>query len=393
MLAPAPPMLWTPDAMRRPAGSPDLPVRTSHLFGIPLNPERRRTFGLVCLVWFATATLFVIPYLVQAEQLRWGVILSHYAICGIAMVLTLPLLLSIAATARLPRAFALGLSVLAVLSMSAALSSLDIAVFDAITRSLHEAFAVGQKYSTRWFSNFAVYTSQISLIATAFWTLETLAMNRRRAIELEEMKTAAANATGAANAAKLSALRYQLNPHFLFNTLNSISSLVLTGRNERAEAMLTQLSDFLRVTLVADPNERQTLERELETIDSYLAIERIRFGERLAVEIDCPRELREAEMPGFLLQPLVENAVKYGVAESERLVTIRIEATRALDDLIVVVEDDGKPIAPGSGGTGIGLANVSERLKALYGDRGRVETVRRETGFLSIVRLPFRTLE
>ena len=376
-------MLQTPDAMRSHA-------QPRFRFP-PLTPERKRTLAIVCVVWIGTATLFALPYLSQAQAMRWGIVFSHYAVAGISMAVSLPLLLTIAGTARLARWSAIALSTLAVLATSAALSSVDIIVFDRIVAWFGEASLAGS-YRTRWISNFAVFTSQMALIATAFWTLETLALNRRRLLQLEEIKTAHAQVQAAANAARLSALRYQLNPHFLFNTLNSISSLVMTGRKEQAEEMLAQLSDFLRRTLVAGADEQQTLERELETIDSYLAIERVRFGDRLAVEIACPPSLREAAMPGFLLQPLVENAIKYGVAESDRQVTIRIEAMAECEDLVVVVEDDGAPIArkdgSGTGGTGIGLRNVAERLEALYGTRGRVETARRERGFLSIVRLP-----
>ena len=378
-------MLLVPDAMSPHAAA--TPAPTPRFRFPPLTPERKRTLLIVCLVWLATATLFAIPYIAQAGAMRWGIVVSHYVVAAIAMAVSLPLLLTIAGTARLPRGWAIALSSLAVLSTSAALASVDIAVFDRIALWFGETVSTA-KYSTRWSNNFAIFTSQMALIATAFWTLETLALNRRRLVQLEVIKTAHAQAQSAANAARLSALRYQLNPHFLFNTLNSISSLVMTERTEQAEEMLSQLSDFLRRTLVAGADEQQTLERELETVDSYLAIERVRFGERLAVEIACPPDLREAAMPNFLLQPLVENAVKYGVAESDRQVTIRIEAMREGEDLVVVVEDDGAPIAAKSGGTGIGLKNVAERLDALYGPRGRVETVRRECGFLSIVRLP-----
>jgi hypothetical protein len=198
-----------------------------------------------------------------------------------------------------------------------------------------------------------------------------------------------AEARDAAHQAQMAALRFQLNPHFLFNTLNAISSLIVTRQNEQAEAMMGKLSDFLRATLAADPHRFVTLEDELDTLRAYLDIERVRFGERLVVEVDCPAGLRQALVPSFVLQPVVENAVKYAVAPSRASVTIRILAQTLGQDLVLIVEDEGAAVrVVPKPGAGVGLANVRSRLAVLYGDRGGLLAERRERGFVCVVSLP-----
>jgi two-component system, LytTR family, sensor kinase len=172
--------------------------------------------------------------------------------------------------------------------------------------------------------------------------------------------------------AQLRALRYQINPHFLFNTLNSLSSLVLTQRNDTAERMIMNLSTFFRSTLAADPTADVTLEEEIKLQRLYLDIEQIRFPDRLRVEIDVPEPLLSASVPVLLLQPVVENAVKYGVARSRGTVTVRIAAAEEAGRLHIKVKDDGEvPADPPSeedgASTGVGMRNVCDRLVARYG--------------------------
>ena len=186
----------------------------------------------------------------------------------------------------------------------------------------------------------------------------------------------AADAEAAAQTAQLQALRYQINPHFLFNTLNSLSSLVMTGRSDRAETMLLALSTFFRTSLSLDPGANVTLAEEIDLQRLYLDIEKARFPDRLHVEIDVPKELEEARLPALLLQPIVENAIKYGVSKSRKAVVLRIEA-RHLDDHRMVLEvsnklkNGGRDELPAATheGTGLGLTNVSQRLKARFGSR------------------------
>ncbi|WP_156466979.1 MULTISPECIES: sensor histidine kinase [unclassified Phenylobacterium] len=212
--------------------------------------------------------------------------------------------------------------------------------------------------------------------------------------QLADARTAAAEAEGQATAARLAALRYQLNPHFLFNTLNAVSSAVITKRNDEAEDMLEKLAGFLRVTLAADPEGMIPLEDELANIQAYLEIESVRFRDRLGVDFSCPDDLRGAVVPSFILQPLIENAVKHGVSRATGAVTVRLEVARDGDDLVVLVEDDAERLGEPAQGGGVGLKNIRQRLEVLYGPRGVLQTTARERGFLAMVRMPLiRTLK
>jgi two-component system, LytTR family, sensor kinase len=186
--------------------------------------------------------------------------------------------------------------------------------------------------------------------------------------KVREAERAAAAYRAEAQTAQLRALRYQVNPHFLFNTLNSLSSLVLGNRMTEAEAMILNLSNFFRTSLTADPTEDVTLSEEIAMQRLYLDIEQARFPDRLRVVIDVPDALRGAFVPGMLLQPLVENAIKYGVSRSARPVSITISAFAEPDTLHLVVEDDGDAVGAVEHGHGVGIKNVCDRLSARFGD-------------------------
>ena len=193
----------------------------------------------------------------------------------------------------------------------------------------------------------------------------------------------AADAESAAQTAQVRALRYQVNPHFLFNTLNSLSSLIMTGRTDRAEEMLLALSTFFRTSLSLNPIADVTLAEEIDLQRLYLDIETIRFPSRLKVAIEVPPELEGVRLPALILQPLVENAIKYGVSPTRDVVTLTIAAT-ALDDQQMLLRvtnsgGSGKPKARGRRdsdrieGTGVGLANVCQRLEARFGRKASCE--------------------
>jgi len=172
----------------------------------------------------------------------------------------------------------------------------------------------------------------------------------------------------AAKAAELRSLRYQVNPHFLFNTLNSLSALVLTGKGDRAERMIQTISNFYRHSLADEPTSDVTLKDEFDLQKLYLDIEAVRFPERLKCEFDLPADLEEARVPGMILQPLVENSVKYAVSTVTHPVTVRVTAKEDLASLTITVSDDGPGVPNGaSHGFGIGLANVRDRLEARFG--------------------------
>ncbi len=194
--------------------------------------------------------------------------------------------------------------------------------------------------------------------------------------ELQREREATLKAAAMAKEAELQMLRYQLNPHFLFNTLNAISTLVLAGETANADRMLGRLSSFLRYSLVHSPEEKVTLETELNTLRHYLEIEKVRFADRLTVVYDIEERALRARIPSLLLQPLIENAVKYAIAPSEDGGVIEIAARIIGDELHLAVRDDGPGMVDGGvthpgRGSGVGLRNTAERLEALYGARHR----------------------
>ncbi|MBT8426570.1 MAG: histidine kinase [Erythrobacter sp.] len=193
----------------------------------------------------------------------------------------------------------------------------------------------------------------------------------------------------AAKAAELRSLRYQVNPHFLFNTLNSLSSLVMTGKGDRAEEMIQSLSRFYRHSLADDSTGDVSLEDEIDLQEHYLEIESVRFPDRLKVHVDLPSELGQLKVPGMILQPLVENSVKYGVSASAKPVTISIVVREEYGRLVIRVSDNG-PGMPTShtGGFGIGLANVRDRLEARFGQEATITSGQSLDGYETELRLP-----
>lgn len=236
-----------------------------------------------------------------------------------------------------------------------------------------------------------VASSHVVVFATLHSVFAIAATMLRWTAETRERETQLAAARTEAVGAQLALLRHQLNPHFIFNTLNAIGSLVATGRNADAEEMIDRLSGFLRAALVADARPFASLEDELATLQAYLEIEHARFGDRLAVAWDAPAEVREAQVPNFLLQPLVENAIKHAVSPAMRPVQVRVSARRDGGDLVIEVADTGA--GPGADdrprpGAGVGLQNVRERLALIYGARAGLEMSAVGEGFVARVRLP-----
>ena len=194
----------------------------------------------------------------------------------------------------------------------------------------------------------------------------------------------------AAKAAELQSLRYQVNPHFLFNTLNSLSALVITGKPKAAETMIQTLSNYYRRSLAEDPSGEVSLEQEIEQQRLYLDLEAVRFPERLVTHYDLPKELAEVPVPGMILQPLVENSVRYAVAPTSRAVTVIIAARAEAGKLVLTVSNDGPGAAKdAAGGFGIGLANVRDRLATRFGDAAGITSgPDAQGGWCSVIRLP-----
>ncbi|MBT4520645.1 MAG: histidine kinase [Halieaceae bacterium] len=209
---------------------------------------------------------------------------------------------------------------------------------------------------------------------SAFWVMlvwSGLYFGIKYYMELQEEKQHGLKAMSMAHEAQLKMLRYQLNPHFLFNTLNAISTLILDQDTKLANLMVTRLSRFLRYSLDNDPMLKVSVTQEIEALKLYLDIEKVRFDDRLRLHFDIEPAAESALMPSLLLQPLVENAIKYAIAHSVNGGAIEIRARVFGGDLLLVIADDGPGLdlrngrLPNNGG-GVGLANCRERLKEIY---------------------------
>ena len=196
-----------------------------------------------------------------------------------------------------------------------------------------------------------------------------------------------------ADTARLRVLQSNLNPHFLFNALNGIATLVREQDSVTAAAMVDALSSFLRSTLQRLDTPELRVAEEIELIEQYLRIQRYRFGARLHAMVGARREALDALIPTLILQPLVENAVRYGVLPRDAGGSLWVSVRKDMSDLVVSVEDDGPGL---NGGTldafGMGLQNSSDRLNALYGAAASLTIGSRPggTGFAVVIRLPFR---
>jgi LytS/YehU family sensor histidine kinase len=203
----------------------------------------------------------------------------------------------------------------------------------------------------------------------------------------KEAETREQEALTLARESELKALKAQINPHFLFNSLNSISALA-TVDGQRARDMCIKLSDFLRTTLKLGEKPRIALADELALAKAYLEVEQVRFGARLRVEIDANGKCERCVVPSLLLQPLVENAVKHGIAGLVDGGTIRIEAHCSDGQLQLKIHNEFDPDSPASTRHGLGLRNVRDRLRAIYENTARLDTTATADHFSAELELP-----
>lgn len=226
---------------------------------------------------------------------------------------------------------------------------------------------------------FWIYAALIGIIQ-AFDYGRDLADRERRIATLDRI----------ANEAQLRALRYQLNPHFMFNTLNSIAALVERNDGATAGRMIEDLADFLRATLATDPAADIPLSRELELQSLYLAIERRRFPDRLHVDIDVSDEAARALVPSLITQPLTENVIRHAVAQTPHMVSLRVTGTCVGDRLRLMVSNTAPEGVSRANGTHVGLANVAERLRARYGgDASFDASPQPDGGYAVTITMPF----
>lgn len=210
--------------------------------------------------------------------------------------------------------------------------------------------------------------------------------------KLARQQTETARLNEQLSKAQLNALRRQIEPHFLFNTLNAIAGLVREKRNDAAVSMIAGLSDFLRRVVQDSDRQQVPLGEELEFTQKYLDIQKVRFAERLRFSVDVPEELLAAQVPSLILQPMVENAVKHGISKRIQGGAIRISACRNNGTLTLSVYNDGPSLPTGwdESPSGIGISNVRTRLQSLYGDAFELSMRDQQPGGVEAsVSLPF----
>jgi LytS/YehU family sensor histidine kinase len=268
---------------------------------------------------------------------------------------------------------------------------------------LGQEYDIWKDFGGWYFGSFMVFLSWTSLYfgAKIFALLQFEREQRYLAtqqIQEEQLKRLSAE-TGARQA-QIKMLRYQLNPHFLFNTLNSISALIKTNRSDQARSTLSQLSDFLRFSLEKSPNPKVTLADEIQTLGFYLGIEDVRYGPRLVTEFNVSEEALLGHVPSLMLQPIFENAIKYAIAGKVAGGKIKMTARTEGPNLWITVEDSGAGIADVENKTreaiaqksGVGLINIVERLKSHYADEASLELGRSELGGLRLdLKVPYET--
>jgi two-component system, LytTR family, sensor kinase len=317
-------------------------------------------------------------------------------VAGIAVVVTWILYLALRLADRQPLGFRVGLAAVATAPCALLLASANVYIFNFFDPiSLFKDPEIGKSVNDlREQLGFSFWQETADIAVTHYffiiaWASLYVALGYAR--EVREAERKASRYAQAAQDSELRSLRYQVNPHFLFNTLNSLSSLVITGKPKEAEAMIQNLSNFYRTSLNSDPLEDVTLAEEVDLQRLYLDIEAVRYPERLRTRIDIAPELMEQHVPALILQPLVENAIKYGVSRSGRPVTITIRARHDNSMMVISVTDDGEPIINGDEkGSGIGLANVRDRLEARYRSAASLVSgpVSSKGGYEAVLSLP-----
>ncbi|MEO5866916.1 MAG: histidine kinase [Sphingomonas sp.] len=338
---------------------------------------RRASRWIVGLFWLLQFIELSLLSLIEGREIALKSLLPRLIVLVAGIVLMLGFVEIVAALERRPFRVRLILTIGWALLLCAVLVTINFAVF-------HVAFTLSKiPFDPVEYVYVAFLWSWFCLsVAGALLALSYNIEMRDREHRLAAMETVA-------NQAQLAALRYQLNPHFLFNTLNSIAALIASRSNDVAERMVEDLADFLRVTLELDPVEDISLMREVELQRMYLAIEQQRFPDRLITRFSIPPELARARVPALITQPLIENAIRHAVARSIQPVTVGVSAVADGAALVLVIEDDAQPERAAAEGTKVGLVNVGARLASRFGaDQALIKTALPSGGFRVELRMP-----
>jgi len=330
-------------------------------------------------LWYATATWSHVSHTIVQSLL--------------GMILSIPLHRACLAVWERSLPSRIGWSLLTVVVVSLLWTMLRIYTFTLITGN----GGIWADFGGWYFSSFLVYLCWVALYyGNKYYYQAEMERDKGQAaaaaIREEQLKRLSAEAE--AKNAQLGMLQYQLNPHFLFNTLNSISALVKFQETKKAQQMITQLGHFLRYSLDSDPALKISLQQEVEALMLYLDIEQTRFGDRLILQFDIDEKAKLSRVPSLLLQPLAENSIKYAIAANENGGTIKLKATVHEDELQIELMDTGpgnelnRP-APKTGRR-VGLHNTLQRLKTLYDDAYVFDINLRPSGGLKInIHIPY----
>jgi two-component system LytT family sensor kinase len=281
------------------------------------------------------------------------------------------------------------------LVMASILSLVHSAVIVSIQFALQPAVSGEMFQRPFWqlFVSFAAYELSLNLLAYGAIVGITYAFDFYRSFKEREL--AATQLSAQLSQAQLRALRMQLNPHFLFNTMNTIAMLVRKQESDEAVRTLAGLSDLLRYVLEDTRTHEVPLKQELEFVERYLAIEQIRFADRLAITIDAEPDTLDAYVPNLLLQPLVENAIRHGIARRAAASLVEVTAHKMDDDLVLMIRDDGPGLKAAQAGKvddGVGLGNSRARLRQLYGELQSLELTDAPLYGVAVrITLPFHT--
>jgi len=372
----------------------------------PKAGERRR--GGASAVGFELPPSRVQSYRATSRRLTIAIILTFWTLQYLVLSILFEMMNPGAARAvYFPRAIVSGLGVLmsfvmvavqnrlrgSTLSLRAAIAVLMVPVCPVLMTIASVAlFAIIMPHTPGTGFNWSNFLQDYLYRLWVFVGLSAIILALSYAADIREREERINALQALAHAAQLRALRNQLNPHFLFNALNSIAGLMSRKRGPEAETMTENLADFLRTTLALDPQKVITLDEEIRLQQLYLDIEQVRFPERLLVSFAIPEELRNALVPSLITQPLIENSIKYAVARSTEPVQVSISAAAQDGRLELTVEDDGGNAENGSiKSSRTGLSNVAERLQAHYGDGARLMAAGKEAGgFRNVVSLPLR---
>jgi two-component sensor histidine kinase len=326
-------------------------------------------FGCWSLLGLVSASQMFLSDFSTGRPINWRMVFTTQVPSWYLWGLLAPLILRAGRRFRIERGSWLpGLGVHLLLSATAALGHIAcLSLLVRLATPAGRSFSFPETYLSffgGWF-HFEVLTYWA--ILSAGYAFEYYRKYREREVRAAQLETQLAQA-------QLETLKTQLHPHFLFNTLNAAAALVHTDEGDAAVTMLARLSDLLRQTLDHDGRQEVTLQQELDFLERYLDIQRMRFPDRLAVRLEIEPEARAAQVPNLILQPLVENAIRHGIAPRESAGVVEISARREGDALMIEVADDGLGLPTGwreGDCQGIGLANTRARLEGLYGTRQR----------------------